>query len=249
MLCIQDESVYLRDPIDYLIRRLGSDFHFVRVILFSPNPLGRRRQLLSAAYRVFRIFGFMYFWAYLIRYLILVVKSQTLGETLGRHGLQTMRLRGSINSEYNINLLRSLEADLLISITANEIFSVNVLNCFKFGALNLHSSLLPSYRGLMPAFWTLSRGEKIGGVTVFQVNEGIDTGNILVQKPISLVPPLTLEQLIRHTKYLGMEALIEAIGLIIDDRPLPHISVDESYFKSPSRADVLDFYRRGGRFF
>ena len=69
------------------------------------------------------------------------------------------------------------------------------------GCINLHTALLPKYRGLMPTFWVLKNNEKNTGVSVFFVDEGIDSGPIIVQKNIS-IGNMTQQELIVKTKKL-----------------------------------------------
>ena len=118
------------------------------------------------------------------------------------------------------------------------------------GTINLHSALLPKYRGLMPSFWVLKNKEKQTGVTVFFVDEGIDSGPILVQKKL-LLGELSQWRLIEITKYLGIEAIIEAIDLIRSNNItlIDNDSSEATYYSFPSKQDVAEFKKNGGKFF
>ena len=120
----------------------------------------------------------------------------------------------------------------------------------RHGTINLHSALLPKYRGLMPSFWVLKNKEKQTGVTVFFVDEGIDSGPILVQKKLYL-GELSQWRLIEITKYLGIEAIIEAIDLIRfnDVKLIDNDSNEATYYSFPSKQDVAEFKKNGGKFF
>jgi methionyl-tRNA formyltransferase len=140
--------------------------------------------------------------------------------------------------------------DLLVSIQGNEIFKKSIIKLAKKGCINLHTALLPKYRGLMPTFWALKNNEKYTGVSVFFVDEGIDSGPIIFQKRIE-IKNQTQEELIIQTKKIGMEAIVEAIKLINEDN-ITLIENDDSkktYFSFPNKSDVNDFKKIGKSFF
>ena len=118
------------------------------------------------------------------------------------------------------------------------------------GCLSLDSALLPRYRGLMPSFWVLKNREKETGVSVFFVDEGIDSGPILVQRRIE-IGEMTQAELIEASKIVGMDAIIEAIAKIQkgDIATLPNDAATATYFKFPTRDDVTAFRAAGARFF
>ena len=82
---------------------------------------------------------------------------------------------------------------MLVSILGNQIFKRKLIDLAPKGCINLHTALLPKYRGLMPTFWALKNNEKNTGVSVFFVDEGIDSGPIIIQKKVVI-------ELIRHNK-------------------------------------------------
>ena len=159
-------------------------------------------------------------------------------------------MQESINSNQSLDILNKLDADLFISISGNEIFKKKLIDIPHHGIINLHSALLPKYRGLMPSFWVLKNKEKQTGVTVFFVDEGIDSGPILVQKKL-LLGELSQWRLIEITKYLGIEAIIEAIDLIRSNNItlIDNNSSEATYYSFPCKQDVAEFKKNGGKFF
>ena len=102
----------------------------------------------------------------------------------------------------------------------------------------------------MPTFWVLKNNETYTGVSVFFVDEGIDSGPILVQKKVK-IGNRTQEELIKYTKRLGMDAIIEAIEMILKgeyELILNH-NEDSTYFSFPTRKDVEEFKRIGKKFY
>jgi methionyl-tRNA formyltransferase len=92
-----------------------------------------------------------------------------------------------VNSEDSISHIKSYNADLFVSLSYNQIIKQNLLNLAPKGFINCHAGALPYYRGCNPLNWVLINGEKEFGITVHYIDEGIDTGDIIVQQiyPIS----------------------------------------------------------------
>ena len=129
----------------------------------------------------------------------------------------------SINSNQSLDILNKLDADLFISISGNEIFKKKLIDIPHHGIINLHSASFQKYRGLMPSFWVLKNKEKQTGVTVFFVDEGIDSGPILVQKKL-LLGELSQWRLIEITKnILVLRLLLRQLTLL--DPIILHLSI------------------------
>jgi methionyl-tRNA formyltransferase len=169
---------------------------------------------------------------------------------LGKYNIPLIKIEGGINSKENRAILKEYQPDLLISIGGNQIFKRPLLDLATFGCVNLHTALLPKYRGLMPSFWVLKNNEKDTGVSVFFVDEGIDSGPILVQKKVE-IGDRSQEELISHTKQIGMECIIESVELIQKGgyKLIPNPAEEMTYFTFPNRKDVNEFYKAGKRFF
>ncbi len=85
-----------------------------------------------------------------------------------------------------IRELRKYEADVIVVIAFGQILPKEILDMTRYGCVNVHASLLPKYRGAAPIQWAVIEGEKASGVTIMQMDEGLDTGDILAQKEIVL---------------------------------------------------------------
>ena len=139
---------------------------------------------------------------------------------------------------------------MLVSILGNQIFKEPIINLAPKGCINLHTAMLPKYRGLIPTFWVLKNDEKTTGVSVFYVDKGIDSGPIIVQKEVE-IGDKTQEELITLTKKIGMEAIAESIDLIHKDKVelIENDASKKTYFTFPTRQDVIDFKKAGKKFF
>lgn len=113
-----------------------------------------------------------------------------------------------------VEKLRSYDADIFVVAAFGQIVSKEILDMPRFGCVNIHASLLPKYRGAAPIQWCILNGEKETGVTIMQMNEGVDTGDILMQKVIPIEGTDTGASLFDKLAVLGAEAIVEALPLI-----------------------------------
>lgn len=111
-------------------------------------------------------------------------------------------------------ILKSYDADLFVVVAYGLIIPKNIIDIPRFGTINVHASLLPKYRGAAPIQWAILNGEKITGVTIMELDEGMDTGPILLQRPISIEIDDTAQDLHDKIKKEGANLLIEAIKKI-----------------------------------
>lgn len=110
--------------------------------------------------------------------------------------------------------LKSLEPDIMITAAYGQILSEEVLAIARHGVINVHASLLPTYRGSAPVQWALINGEKEVGVTIMQTASGVDTGDIILQKSISLNGLENTAEVLDLLADLGSGALLEALDAI-----------------------------------
>lgn len=85
-----------------------------------------------------------------------------------------------------IEELRKYEADIIVVIAFGQILPKEILRMTPYGCVNVHASLLPRYRGAAPIQWAVINGEKVSGVTTMQMDEGLDTGDMLMKEEITL---------------------------------------------------------------
>jgi len=250
LVITQNETNLLAPALDYFFRRLGLDHEVVGAVVSDASPLGKNKKFIQKFFTFLNIFGV----SFVVWYGLIYSRNKLFGSDVKQickiHGIPVINATGSINSKENLEILGELEADLFVSITSNQIFRKTLLQMPRLGTLNLHTALLPKYRGLMPSFWVLKNKEKQTGVSVFFVDEGIDSGPILIQKTIN-IEDLSLWELIRMTKFLGMEAILEGIELIQSGEYelIPNDEEDSTYFSFPTRQDMIEFKKGGNRFF
>ena len=111
-------------------------------------------------------------------------------------------------------LLEPFEPDVLVVTAYGRILQPDVLTMAPLGAINGHASLLPKYRGAAPIQWAVARGETETGVTIMQMDEGLDTGDMLLVKKIPIGPEETAAELHDRMAALAGDAIAEALPLL-----------------------------------
>lgn len=110
--------------------------------------------------------------------------------------------------------LKKYEADIFVVAAFGQILSEEILNMPKYGCINIHASLLPKYRGAAPIQWSIIDGEKETGITIMQMDKGLDTGDILFQKIVPIEDSDTGESLFDKLAVAGAEFLVEVLPKI-----------------------------------
>ncbi|MCX7816175.1 MAG: methionyl-tRNA formyltransferase [Syntrophales bacterium] len=110
--------------------------------------------------------------------------------------------------------LQKINPDLIVVVAFGQILPPEVLHLPPLGCINVHPSLLPKYRGPAPINWTLIRGEEVTGVTIMEMDEGIDTGNIILQETTAVLPDEIYDELHNRLALLGANLLVKAIDLL-----------------------------------
>lgn len=251
LIVTPNEPFYLAKNIDYLLKNISIEDEVVGCVLLSPTPHGKRLNFLEKAYKTLSIFGLSFFIYYSMKYIITLMFSNDVRKTLKNHQIPILKLNENINNIKSITTLNKYNPDIIISILGNEIFKDPILNLPKLGCINLHTSLLPKYRGMMPTFWAMLNDEKEIGVSVFLMDKGIDTGPIIVQKNTPITNTDSQKSLIERTKRIGMQLIIKSLELIKDDnlKYIKNSDRDSSYYSYPKREDVKLFLKKGNKFF
>lgn len=120
----------------------------------------------------------------------------------------------SLRSEESYKLINSIEADIIVVVAYGLIIPSNIINIKKYGCLNIHPSKLPKYRGAAPLQRTIINGERETALCIIQMDDGIDTGDIILQKNIMLEQRISFMELHDKCSNVGADLLIEALNNI-----------------------------------
>lgn len=195
------------------LERLVRDGHDIAAVWTQPDrPAGRGRKLTSPPCKEFA----------------------------EEHGIpvhQPLRLKTAEAAE----LFRSQNADLAVVVAYGRILPKSFLEAFPHGCINVHFSLLPKYRGAAPVNWAIVRGEDVTGVTTMQMDAGLDTGDILLQKETSIGKEETAVELMERLSHLGAELISDTLTSIDSITPTKqddaHASLAPLMSKDDGRID------------
>ena len=136
--------------------------------------------------------------------------------------------------------LKKYPADAAVVAAYGKIIPKDILKLPEYGCINVHASLLPKYRGAAPIQWAVLNGEKTSGVTIMQMNEGLDTGDMIAQREIELEPKETGDSLFEKLARIGAELLVETLDKIEQGEVRPAAQPEESptpYARMITKAD------------
>ncbi len=156
---------------------------------------------------------------------------------------------GNPNDKDFLSALAARRPDAIVSVACPFILKRHLLSIPLLGCINIHHAPLPRYKGMMPTFWQIYRGERTVGITIHYMNEKVDGGDVLLQESIVVVPGESLDALIRRSKRRAAHCLAHVLGQVqtgaADARALDQST--GSYFTFPTLDEIRDFRRRGLR--
>lgn len=138
------------------------------------------------------------------------IQPPELKKTALEYGLPILQPE-KIKDKNFIKTLKELEPEFAVVVAYGRILPKEILEIPKYGFINLHASLLPKYRGAAPIQWALIKGEKITGVTTMIMDEGVDTGPILLKREVSIDDEDSAQTLSKKLSIVGADLVIETI--------------------------------------
>ena len=240
----QDDPVYAPVYLDAILEASGHEFVGITAL-----PMGGRKGFLTTVRDRFRIYGPAAF----VRAAMLYARgrlTRPVTEVAKERGVPVVACN-NINATDFISVIRDSDVDVLLSVAANQRFGPALLAAPRVASVNIHSALLPKYRGLDGLFWALCHGETTVGVTAHLMTERFDEGGILGQASFPVPPEATLHDLyheaMRHGATLLARVLDDLASETVDIQP--NDPAAGSYFSAPTREAVREFRRLGKRFF
>lgn len=123
-----------------------------------------------------------------------------------------------VKTEEFVNILHQLQPELIVVAAFGQFLSKEILDLPKYGCINVHASLLPKYRGAAPIQYAIINGEKESGVTIMQMDIGMDTGAMLSKVTVPINENTTMGELHDELKIKGAALLLKTIDLIADGK-------------------------------
>lgn len=132
-----------------------------------------------------------------------------------------------IKTDEFLDELKELNPDVICVTAYGKIIPRSILELPRHGCINVHPSLLPKYRGAAPVNWTIINGGKVTGVTIMQMDEGMDSGNILLVREVRIGDDDDAEIMLEKLSKIGGEMLVETLKLLEEEKLNP-VKQDES---------------------
>lgn len=159
---------------------------------------------------------------------------------------QPLSLRKGDDAEKSMELLREIAPDLIVVTAYGQILPKEILGLPRYGCINIHASLLPRYRGAAPINWCILNGETKTGVTSMMMEEGLDTGDMLIKRETEIGENETYQELYDRLSVMGGEVLAETIKALEMGELSPEKQDDSLSCYSPmirKEMSALDFSR------
>ena len=155
----------------------------------------------------------------------------------------------SVNSDHFYDLVLCNNIDLVVSVSASEIFRKKILGLPKFGCINLHNAPLPKYKGMFPNFWQMLHNEKYSVLTIHWMTEDLDAGPIILQDQTEITTNTSLHELMLETKKKSAHSLMKALDMIAGGnvRLIENNPSLSTFFSFPTCQDVKRFRKIGKR--
>ena len=131
-------------------------------------------------------------------------------ETALKYNLPVYQPRKVREPEF-VELLRSLKPDVMVVAAFGQIITKEILEMPKYGCINVHASLLPAYRGAAPIQWAVINGDKESGVTIMQMDEGIDTGDMIEKAVVPIAEDETGGSLFDKLSHTGAKLCVKVL--------------------------------------
>lgn len=147
----------------------------------------------------------------------------------------------SLKSDGELQIFKSYNVDLAIVAAYGLILPNSILNAPKLGCINIHASLLPKWRGAAPIQRAIENGDSETGITLMQMDDGLDTGDMLIKAKINIEHNDTSQTLFEKLQVLGAQCLLENLNDILNGKtqPVPQITADATYAKKLMKEESL----------
>jgi len=203
---------------------------------------------IATARRMLRFYGAVDFVRLCARFAMTRIRGRSISRLATNAGVPIIAAT-SVNAPEYVRRVRDMAPDVIVSVAAPEIFRKEILGSARLRCVNIHSGRLPKYRGMMPNFWQLLHGERVATVTVHEMVEKLDAGDVLGTLEVPVRDRDSLHRLIVETKEQGARLMIDVLRKIAagSDSSTPLDMTGASYFRFPSSSDVAQLRKRGHR--
>jgi methionyl-tRNA formyltransferase len=203
------DPIYLPEFFKPVLDAYGEQTQVVYVV----PPLYKDQTRIQAVRRYCQTFGLQGVIGLVWRLLQVKFKRHSIEAVCKERGVRAAAVR-NVNAPEFLEDLSEMSPDVIVSVSCPQIFKKTLIELPPMGCLNIHGSILPNYRGIMPSFWMLANGERRAGVSIYFVNEQIDAGDLCGQRVFGIEPTETLDKFLRRSKAVAADLLLEVLDAI-----------------------------------
>lgn len=204
------------------LKALKQDGHDIELVLTQPDrPAGRGMKLQPSA-----------------------VKKTALQYTIPVEQPVSLRINGKYDEEARqiYDKIRDIAPDVMVVVAYGLILPREILDIPEYGCLNIHASLLPRWRGAAPIQRAIEAGDRKTGISIMQMEEGLDTGPVLLQESIDIDKNVNASQLHDQLAVLGGKMIVSALAQLDSLTPAPQNDTEASYAAKLLKEEAgLDF--------
>ena len=184
----------------------------------------------------------------LLSYLGIRQKLYTLGQISKRNKIPIIRTK-DINSEVTLSRIKSFHPDIIVCGYFNQILKKDICDIPRLNCVNIHLALSQKYRGLNSYFWVLVNNEPESGVTLHEVDEGIDTGKVIAQRSVKISDSDTAIGLFIKLSQIGGELFISSLDDIEKGRFSLNDTSGSQYYSTLTKEGYSELVKTGRKFF
>jgi methionyl-tRNA formyltransferase len=249
LVVTQDDPFYVPLLLKKFFEELDEDVTVSRIVCLDPFNESFP-ELVARTYRLFGAGGFLrHGVAYVIRSFFdtIGVRRCSVDGIAESYNIPVDHVQ-SVNRPEFVNGIQQEGVDVVLSVSAPEIFDESLLSAPNWGCLNVHTAELPKYRGMMPTFWALYHGETEVGVTIHEMVEELDAGRVAAQTTFDVTDLKSLHEVICRGKQVGGELAAETLARIArDEISLSEMTGSGSYHSFPTVKERRELESRGWR--
>jgi methionyl-tRNA formyltransferase len=247
----QDDPFYLPLFFRHFLAETSEEVEIVKIFCLDPFD----ESFFALVSRMYRLYGPVNFLRRGMSYVTrkasdtLGIRSYSVAKVAQRQGVSAEPVN-TVNDAAFVKRVEAEEIDVILSVSAPEIFGPPLLQAPTWGCLNVHTAKLPQYRGMLPTFWALYHGDDEIGVTIHTMEEEIDQGKIARQSTFPVLSSDALDDVIKRGKREGGELAAEVLSALsagkLQLRPMEGEG-EGSYFSFPSAAERRELQQTGRR--
>ncbi len=230
---------------DLVLRRLYERYGNQVVLVLEQDTIVPRRSKLGGLWQYAKRSGLTYLTAQMSKQLFIEATYQFAPTPGPVHRWETLARAHLLR-----DTIAAAKPDVIVSVFSKYYVPASIRQLATLGCLNLHPALLPSYQGVSPVFWVLANGETSTGITIHEMTDTIDHGDVYGQTALPILAVDTEHSLYRRCALAGGQLLLEAIDRLSRHEPLAVSAlIPSSNFSLPTRRGVHNFRQRHRHFF